>query len=84
MTTPPADATPTDDRLRLHIEAVERLLEEKKAIQDDVKDRYAMMKADGYDVPASRAIIKLRAMKPDDRVYQAEMLETYKSAMGLA
>jgi uncharacterized protein (UPF0335 family) len=84
MTTPPADATATDDRLRLLIERTERLNEEIKGVQDDRKDVFAEAKSLGYDVPAMKAIIKLRAMKPDDRMYQAEMLETYKSAMGLA
>ncbi|MEN9683164.1 MAG: hypothetical protein RLZZ427_915, partial [Pseudomonadota bacterium] len=33
-------AEATDDRLRLLIERVERLEEEKKGIQDDIKDVY--------------------------------------------
>ena len=36
-----ADAEPTDDRLRLLIERVERLEEEKKGIADDIRDVYA-------------------------------------------
>ena len=34
-------ATATDDRLRLLIERVERLEEEKKGIADDIRDTYA-------------------------------------------
>lgn len=43
-------AEATDDRLRLLIERVERLEEEKKGIGDDIKDVYAEAKAVGYDV----------------------------------
>ncbi len=40
-------ATTTDDRLRLLIERVERLEEEKKGIADDIRDTYAEAKAVG-------------------------------------
>jgi hypothetical protein len=38
-------ANATDDRLRLLIERVERLEEEKKGIADDIRDVYAEAKA---------------------------------------
>ena len=38
-----------DDRLRLLIERIERLEEEKKGIADDIRDVYAEAKAVGYD-----------------------------------
>ena len=37
------------DQLRLFIERIERLEEEKKGISDDVKDVYLELKANGYD-----------------------------------
>lgn len=72
-----------DDRLRLLIERVERLEEEKKGIADDVKDVFAEAKAVGYDPKIMKQIIKLRAMKPDDRREQQLILETYANALGL-
>lgn len=76
-----ADAT--DDRLRLLIERVERLEEEKKGIADDIRDVYAEAKAVGYDTKVMRQVIKLRAMKPDDRAEQETILDMYKAALGL-
>lgn len=76
-------ADSTDDRLRLLIERVERLEEEKKGIQDDIKDVYAEAKATGYDTKVMRIIIRLRRMKPDDRREQECVVETYKNALGL-
>lgn len=76
-----ADAT--DDRLRLLIERIERLEEEKKGIADDIRDVYAEAKAVGYDTKIMRQIIKLRKMKPDERSEQDMVLETYKNALGM-
>lgn len=73
----------TDDRLRLLIERVERLEEEKKGIADDIKDVYAEAKAVGYDAKIMRQIVRLRKMKPDDRAEMEALLDTYKAALGL-
>ncbi len=78
-----SDAQASDDRLRLLIERVERLEEEKKGIADDIKDVYAEAKAVGYDAKIMRQIVRLRKMKPDDRREAEMMLETYKNALGL-
>ncbi len=73
----------SDDRLKLLIERVERLNEEKKGIADDIKDVFAEAKAVGYDTKIMREIIRLRKMKPDDlREFEA-VLDTYKTALGM-
>ncbi|KPL68072.1 hypothetical protein SZ64_08040 [Erythrobacter sp. SG61-1L] len=76
-------AEATDDRLRLLIERVERLEEEKKGISDDIRDAYAEAKAVGYDVKIMRQIVRLRKLRPDDRRAMDLILETYRSALGL-
>ena len=76
-------ATASDDRLRLLIERVERLEEEKKGIGDDIKDVYAEAKAVGYDAKIMRQIVRLRKMKPDDRAEMEANLDLYKAALGL-
>jgi uncharacterized protein (UPF0335 family) len=73
----------TDDRLRLLIERIERLEEEKKGIADDIRDVYMEAKAVGYDPKIMRQIVRLRKMKPDDRSEQDMLLETYKNALGM-
>ncbi|MEO2039706.1 MAG: GapR family DNA-binding domain-containing protein, partial [Martelella sp.] len=50
-------AETTDDRLRLLIERIERLEEEKKGIADDIRDVYAEAKAVGYDPKIMRQIV---------------------------
>ena len=74
------DATNSDDRLRLLIERVERLEEEKKGIADDIRDVYAEAKAVGYDAKIMRQIVRLRKMAPDDR----REMETKALAAGIS
>lgn len=72
-----------DDRLRLLIERVERLEEEKKGISDDVKDVYAEGKAVGYDPAVMRAIVRERKKDPDKRREFHAIFDLYASACGL-
>ena len=73
-----------DDKLRLLIERIERLEEEKKGIADDIRDVYAESKAYGYDTKIMRQVIKLRKMRADERSEQETILDTYKAALGMA
>jgi uncharacterized protein (UPF0335 family) len=77
------NSSAADERLRLLIERVERLEEEKKGIADDIRDVYAEAKAVGYDTKIMRQIVRLRKMKPDERAEQEAILETYKVALGM-
>lgn len=74
---------PTDNCLRLLIERIERLEEEKRGIAEDVKDVYSEAKATGYDAKILRAVIRLRRMKPDDRAEYQAVLDTYMAALGI-
>ena len=76
-----ADAT--DDRLRLLIERIERLEEEKKGIADDVRDVYSEAKSRGYDAKIMRQIVRLRKMETHDRQEMDAILDTYRAALNL-
>jgi uncharacterized protein (UPF0335 family) len=79
-----AEGSIAADELRLLIERIERLEEEKKAIADDVKDVYGEAKARGYDTKTMRTIVRLRKMETHDRQEAEALLDTYKAALGLA
>lgn len=72
-----------DDRLRLLVERVERLSEEKKGISEDIRDVYAEAKAVGYCVKTMRKVVALRKMKPDDRREMDSILDVYRAALGI-
>ena len=76
-------AETTDDRLRLLIERVERLEEEKKGISDDIRDVYAEAKAVGYDVKIMRQIVRLRKIPVHDRKEMEAVLDVYASSLGM-
>ncbi|WP_368389833.1 DUF2312 domain-containing protein [Sphingobium sp. AS12] len=80
---PSEKTTTAADQLRLLIERIERLEEEKKGIGDDIKDVYLEAKATGYDTKGMKAVIKIRAMSREARLEQEGILETYKNALGI-
>lgn len=71
------------EQLRLLIERIERLEEEKKGISDDIKDVYGEAKSTGFDVKTMRTIISLRRMEKHHRDEADMLLETYKQALGI-
>ena len=79
-----SDGNVAADQLRLFIERIERLEEEKKGIADDVKDVYAEAKSNGYDTKTMRKIVALRRLESHVRQEADALLETYRNALGLA
>jgi uncharacterized protein (UPF0335 family) len=71
------------DRLKSFIERVERLEEDKAAVLTDIKDVYAEAKGTGFDTKIIRQIVRLRRMEHQARAEQEQLLELYKSALGM-
>lgn len=81
----PIEANPESaaQQLKLFIERLERLEEEKQGIADDIRDVKAEAKAVGFDVKAMSAIVALRKLHPDIRQEAEAILETYKCSLGI-
>lgn len=71
------------DQLRAFIERVERLREERKAIDDDVKEVFAEAKGNGFSVPAIKHIIKVRAQDRNERAEFEAIVDMYMAALGM-
>lgn len=71
------------NELKLLIERIERLEEEKKGVADDIKDVYSEAKTRGFDAKIMRQVIKLRAQEPHDRQETRAILDTYCAALGI-
>jgi len=71
------------EQLKSIIERIERLAEEKAALQADISEVYAEAKGNGYDVAALRAIVKLRKENANKRAEREAILETYMHALGM-
>lgn len=72
-----------NERLKSLIERIERLEEEKKDLQSDIRDIFSEARGAGFDVKVMRQIIKLRKMNKADRDEQEILLETYKEALDI-
>lgn len=77
------DTQATDNQLRLFFERIERLEEEKKGINDDVRETFSEAKAQGYDTKIMRMVLQLRKMAPNERQEMEMLVDTYKAAIGL-
>ena len=71
------------DALRLFVERAERLIEERKGINDDLKDVFLEAKAHGFDVPTMKWAIKERAIERQKRMETNALRETYGVQLGL-
>ena len=73
----------SSERLKSFIKRIEKLEGDKAGIADDIKDVYAEAKGTGFDVKIIRQIIRLRKIEVETRREQEELLELYKSAIGM-
>lgn len=71
-------------QLRQFIEQIELLEQERKALQGDIKDKYAEAKGAGFDVKVMRAVIRLRRVSAATREEQEAILAAYMHALGMA
>ena len=72
------------EQLRAFIERIERLEEEKKDVQEQIKEVFSEAKGGGFDVRIMRQLLRLRKLRDVDRSEQEELLEIYKSAIGMS
>ena len=71
------------DQLKSIISRIEKLIEEKQAIADDIKEVYAEAKGNGFAVAIIREIIKIRKLDEAEREEKEAILDTYLRAIGL-
>lgn len=71
------------DRLRLLIERIETLEEEKSGIASDIKDVYSEAKSAGFDPKAMKQVVRLRKKEKAEREAEEAIIDVYKAALGL-
>lgn len=74
--------TVAGERLKLFIERIETLEEDKRAVAAEIKDVYAEAKGEGYDAKIMRQVVRLRKMERHERQEQEALLELYLAALG--
>jgi uncharacterized protein (UPF0335 family) len=72
------------EQLRAFIERIERLEDEKKDVQEQIKEVFSEAKGSGFDTRIMRQLLRLRKLRDADRSEQEELLEIYKAAIGMS
>lgn len=70
-------------QLRAFLERIERLMEERDTINEDIREIIAEAKGTGFDAPTIRTLVRIRRMDPTRRQEKEAMLGLYKAAIGM-
>lgn len=70
-----------NNHLKAFIERLENLEEEKKAIQNDIKEVLSEAKSEGFEPKILKKVIALRKMDPAERERMELMIATYMAAL---
>lgn len=65
------------------ITALEKLNNKKVQVLQEIRETFAEAKGIGYDGKIIRTILRERAMEPEKRKEQADLLRLYKDAIGM-
>lgn len=76
--------TVSAEQLRLYLDRVARLEDEKDGLSSDIRDVYAEAKSNGYDTRTMRAIRRLEKMEKHARDEADALIDMYRNALGLA
>ena len=71
------------DNLKQFVERIELLEEEKAGLAENIKEVYAEVKSNGFDVKILREVIKLRKLDAADRAEKETILDLYLQALGM-
>ncbi len=71
------------ERLLSYIERIERLEEEKKALQNDIKEVLEEAKTANFDISAIKELLRLRRIDEQDRQENEFIVDCYRQAIGL-
>ncbi len=70
-------------RLKIFIERVERLHEERDALAGDLKEVYAEARSTGFDVKVMKKLVAIRRKDQDAFDEEETLLTVYKRALGM-
>jgi uncharacterized protein (UPF0335 family) len=74
--------TEGNGQLRAFFERIERMEQERDAINADIKEIFGEAKATGYDTKIMKRAIRLRKIPAAERMEQEALLELYLAEAG--
>lgn len=69
------------NQLRQLIEQIENLEAERKALAEDIKDKFTFAKGNGFDVKVMRKVLRLRKQSKSERQEEESILDVYMHAL---
>jgi uncharacterized protein (UPF0335 family) len=72
-----------NEALQRHVRDIEGLLDERKEVNDRIKESYQRAKDAGFQTPILREIIRERKLEADVRADRYALLEAYRRALGM-
>ena len=73
-----------DLKLASYIERIERIQEEVKSLQADIREIFAEAKGQGFNTKVMRQVLNLRKMIPADRAENEFLRDEYKKMVGIS
>lgn len=83
MTHPATQGGNIGAQLRVIVERIEKLAQEKKAIGDDISEVYREAKSEGLDIKTIRKVVAIRKLDAAEREEQEHLRDVYLHALGL-
>lgn len=80
---PGHNLTATKKDLEPALKKIEKLLEERKGLSDDIREIKKDLKDKGYEPKMVNVVLKLRAMDSEKRREEEDLRDMYLSALGL-
>jgi len=74
--------TAAQGRLKTLVERIERLEEDRAAVQGDLKEVYLEAKGEGFDAKILRKVVRLRKQDKAKRQEEEALVDLYMSAIG--
>jgi uncharacterized protein (UPF0335 family) len=69
-------------QLQTIVDRAERLIEDRDAVNADLKELFAEAKGNGWDVKIIRKVLRLRQMDPAKRQEEEALIDLYEHAIG--
>ena len=75
--------TGSKEELLQYIDRIEKIMEDVKNLNADLKEIHSEAKSSGFDVKALKQIIKIRQLDPERAAMDEEILQSYKDLLGM-
>lgn len=70
-------------QLKSLVERINRLMDERDVISDDIREVFTEAKSSGFDIPALRAIVRVQREDAEKRRNREAMIDLYRGELGI-